>query len=137
MKGNVTSLGGEIDVSDIETRTPTPIALITATAVTVASWLVDTYGSRTGELIVTKTDGVRVSRRCTITHNGITAADATAATLSTVGHGSSADLVAATPWLDADVSGVGVAQVVRLRVTAGANGASWSAVFFPDFLRTP
>lgn len=121
----------------LEDGTAAGIALSTGVAVTVASWLVDSYGSRTGELIVTKSDGVRVSRRCTITHDGTTLDDATVATISTIGHGSSADLDPATPWLDVDVSGVTTAQVVRIRVTAAANGASWTAVFFPDFLKAP
>jgi hypothetical protein len=121
----------------LEGSTPTPVALVTATAVTVASWLVDNYGSRTGELVCTKSDGTRVSRRCTITHNGTSGADATTATISRHGQGSSADLNPATPWLDVDVNGATTAQVVRIRVTAAANGSDWTATFFPDFMRTP
>ncbi len=119
----------------LEAATPTAVALITGTAVTVWSGLVDTYGSRGGELVLTKTDGSRIRRRLHINTDSVVAgADATAATIAASGLGTHADI--ASTAIDADVSGAGTAQVARLRITATANGASWLAVFYPDFLKS-
>ncbi len=120
----------------LEAGTPTAIALSTGAAVTVASWLVDSYGTRKGELQFTKTDGSRMRYPVTIrVDSPAGGADATVATaVAGIGDATHADLPAGT-WLGADVSGSGAAQVARLRITATANGASWSAIFYPDFLK--
>ncbi len=109
------------------------MALVTATAVTVWSGLVDTYGSRGGDLVLTKTDGSRIRRRVQICTDSTTGADATAATCESSGLGTHADI--ASTAIDADVNGSGTAQVARLRITAAANGASWTATFYPDPLK--
>lgn len=120
----------------LESGTPTAVALATGSAVTVASWLVDRYGSRGGELVLTKSDGSRLRRRVTVRVNSPAGGiDATTATPESSGSGTHADFNHGT-WLDStDVNGSGASQVVRLRITATANGPSWSAVFYPDFLK--
>lgn len=123
-------------ITELEAGTPVAVALSTGAYVTVSSHLVDSYGTRGGRLQLTKTDGSRISRTVQFGHNGTTGADATTATIESRGLGTHADFNHTTPdWLDVDLSGVGTAQVIRLRVKAGANGASWAATFYPDFLK--
>lgn len=125
-------------LATLEAGTPAAVALSTGAYVTIGSWLVDSYGTRGGRLSLTKTDGSRISRTVQFGHNGTTGADATTATISAQGLGTHADFDFSTPdWLDVDLSGAGTAQVIRLRVKAAANGASWSATFTPDFLKAP
>ncbi len=126
-------LSGSAIIGRLEAATPAGVALSTGAAVTVWSGLVDSYGSRGGNLVITKTDGSRIRRRVLIDTDSTTGADATAATCESSGLGTHADL--ASTAIDADVSGAGTAQVVRLRITAAANGASWTAIFYPDFLK--
>jgi hypothetical protein len=135
--GDFSALSGAAIRAKLEASTATPVALVTGTPVVIASWLVDAYGSRSGELVCTDTTGVRVVRRLHVTHDGTVDFDANAATVSAHGHGSSPDLDPAEPWLDVDLDGAGAAQVVRIIVTADANGPDWTAVFYPDFMRTP
>jgi hypothetical protein len=127
--------GGTIR-SALEGATPAAVALVTGTAVTVASWLVDSYGSRGGEIVLTKTDGSRIRYGLQVTHDGVVSgADATAATVVPgIGTGTHADFTPGA-WLTATVSGVTTAQLVNLKVTAAANGASWTATFVADFLK--
>lgn len=97
-------------------------ALTSGVATTVTSWLVDSYGSRTLTLQLTKTDGTHLVRQVQVTHNGVTAgADATTVSVSSGGNGTSADLTS----IDATLSGAGAAQLVNLQVTVSAVG--WTA----------
>ena len=125
---------GQVIRQELGAATPAAVALITATAVTVASWSADDYQTRAGELQIVKSDGSSICRHVFIRHNGTSAADATTATIESHGAGSHDDIAATA--IDADVSGAGTSQVVRLRITAAANGASWSATFYPSFLKT-
>ena len=85
-------------VAMLEAATPTAVALATGSAVTVASWLVDSYGSRGGWLVLTKTDGSRIRRRVHVTVDSPAGgADATAAYIEASGGlGTHADFTAGT-----------------------------------------
>jgi len=120
----------------LEAATPTPVALVTGTPVTVSSWLVDTYGTRTGELVLTKSDGSRITRRVMVRHNGTSGADASGSPTVVPGPGNGTHADIASTAIDGTLSGTGTSQLVNLQVTAAANGASWTATFYPDFLRT-
>lgn len=116
-------------------NTPTP--LVTGSYVTAYQWSATQYGAPGGLLQLTKTDGSRLRRRIYITHNAVpSGADATGANIGAEGNGTHADFDMSTPdWLDADLSGAGATQVVRLRIKATANGPSWTATFYPDSLK--
>jgi hypothetical protein len=125
---------GSVARAALEGATPTAIALVTATLTVIASWSADSYQSRGGELELVKDDGTTIRRRVLIYHDGTSGGDATDAWIESHGAGSSADIAAGA--IDADVSGTGTSQVVRLIITATANGSSWNATFYPDFLKT-
>lgn len=130
---NLAGLTGAIVRGRLEAATPTPVALVTGVATTVASWLVDSYGSRSGELVLTKSDGTRIRRRVEVTTDSTTGGDATATRVAASGVGTSADFDASTDWVDATLGGTGTGQTVYLKVTAAANGPSWTTTFVPDF----
>lgn len=98
-----------------------PLTLVTAVAQTLDSLVADDYGGAAWELTFNKSDGTRLTRRVTATHNGTNAADATVATCSIIGTGISSELT----LLDVDVSGVGAAQVLRLRCTMTFGAGTW------------
>ncbi len=118
----------------LEVLTPAGVALVNATNVVVASWLVDSYATRGGDLVLTKTDGSQIRRRVLIRTNSTTGADATTCKIASSGIDTHADLTIGD-WIDCDLSGAGTAQLARLLIKAAANGSSWSARFVPDFLK--
>lgn len=116
----------------LETYTPAAVALTSGAYTTVASWSVDSYATRGGDLVLTKSDGSQVRRRVLVTTNSTSGADATAVKVQSLGLGTHANL-AERDWIDADLNGAGTAQVVRLKAKVGASG--WVAQFYPDFLK--
>lgn len=116
----------------LETYTPTAVALTSGAYTVVASWLVDTYGARGGILELTKSDGTKIRRRVFVRSDSTSGADATTVGIESEGQGTHADL-AERDWIDADLNGVGTAQLARLKVKVGASG--WTAIFYPDFLK--
>ncbi len=98
-----------------------PFTPVTTVALTLDSLLVDSYGAAVWELTFAKSDGTRLTRRVTAVHNGTNAADATVVTVSSDGIGLSSELTT----LDADLSGVGAAQVMRLRLTMTFVAGTW------------
>lgn len=98
-----------------------PFTMVTTVTQTLDSLPCDDYGGAVWDLTFTKSDGTRLTRRVTATHNGTSAADATAATCSITGTGISSELTT----LDVDVSGAGTAQVMRLRLAMTFASGTW------------
>jgi hypothetical protein len=98
-----------------------PFTPVTTVAMTLDSLLVDNYGGAVWEITLLKSDGTGLTRRVTARHNGTTAADATTANCAITGEGISSELTT----LDVDLSGAGVAQVMRLRLTMTFASGTW------------
>jgi hypothetical protein len=110
----------------------TPVALTSGSYTVVASWLVDTYATRGGDLLLTNADGSQVRRRVLVRTNSTSGADATTCGVQSSGLGTHANL-AERDWIDVDLDGAGGAQLARLKIKVGGTG--WSATFVPDFLK--
>jgi hypothetical protein len=74
--------------------------------------LVDDWGTVQWELQASNLDGRRFRRTLSASHDGTAGADATAATVSGLGHGA----VPAAFTYDVDVDGAGASQYLRLRL---------------------
>lgn len=101
-------------------------SLPTTVATTLDSVVADNYCAAEWKVTLTKDDGTTIVRVVKAWHNGTASADATTAQCSITGGGWMPD----TMVLDVDLSGVGTAQVMRLRCTltyaSGAwKGSSW------------
>ncbi len=100
----------------------TNTALTNAVAVTVDETLVDDYGEITWKVVLWNTDGRRETWTVEGTNDGIPAADATAPNYSVAGKGPDNGNT-----IEVDLNGAGVAQTMRLRITA--NGIGWTAAW--------
>jgi hypothetical protein len=106
---------------------PTPTDIVTALTngvpVTCDSFLVDDFGSMVWEITLYTAAGARQRWRVEGTHNGIAAADATATQETVAGLGPNAP----SHTITTDLNGAGVAQAMRLRITAAAAGWTCTA----------
>lgn len=98
-----------------------PFTMVTAVAQTLDSLLVDSYGGAEWQVRAVKSDGTTIERTVKAIHNGLTTADATTVQCSATGTGITSELTDIT----CDVSGVGVAQVMRMRATFTFAAGTW------------
>lgn len=98
-----------------------PFTMVTTVAQTLDSLLVDNYGMAEWKVRAVKSDGTTFDRTVRGEHNGLASADATLTQSSAIGTGISSELTDIT----VDLNGVGVAQVMRLRMTFTYGAGTW------------
>jgi hypothetical protein len=115
-----TNVEGALQELGPKTSTVT-VPLVNGVATTAASVLVDAIGRTLWTICLYNTTGVRENWFISASHNGYSGADATGTPNYTI-YGPGPD--ASGHIIEVDLNGVGVAQVMRLRITAAA--VNWS-----------